>query len=203
MNKDNVAALRERVQVGTEKEDLRITRTKKTLYRTMLDLLERQSFEDITVKQICKEAMVNRATFYKHFLDKNHLLTEAIKDLSRNELTRNQHELSMKEMLQESLTFATNHRNLFLKMLSEERDSLRGLIKEDLRKRIRQKLATEHALSPESTELKLVTEAQIGAVISVIVWCLENKVTKIHEPFDTIVKNRVIERLFHSLRSEM
>ncbi len=36
------------------------------------------SFEAITVKEICKRAMVNRATFYAHFDDKYALLDETI-----------------------------------------------------------------------------------------------------------------------------
>ena len=38
-------------------------------------LLEVQSFEDITVNQLCEEAMIRRATFYKHFADKYEYLS--------------------------------------------------------------------------------------------------------------------------------
>lgn len=53
-----------------EKNDLRIVRTNKMLRDAFTRLLEVKSFEDITVNQLCEEAMIRRATFYKHFADK-------------------------------------------------------------------------------------------------------------------------------------
>ncbi len=54
-----------------KKEDLRIRRTHKLLCDAMFELLETTSFDDISVVNICDKAMVHRATFYKHFTDKN------------------------------------------------------------------------------------------------------------------------------------
>lgn len=53
------------------KEDLRIRRTHKLLCDAMFELLKTKSFDDISVVDICDKAMVHRATFYKHFDDKN------------------------------------------------------------------------------------------------------------------------------------
>ncbi len=53
------------------KEDLRIRRTHKLLCEAMLELLEERCYDDISVVDICDKAMVHRATFYKHFTDKN------------------------------------------------------------------------------------------------------------------------------------
>ena len=52
------------------KEDARITKTKERLYRAYLDMLAQKSYEDITINEICVNAGVRRATFYKHFQDK-------------------------------------------------------------------------------------------------------------------------------------
>lgn len=54
-----------------KKDDLRIRRTHKLLCDAMLELLKTKSFDDISVVDICDKAMVHRATFYKHFDDKN------------------------------------------------------------------------------------------------------------------------------------
>lgn len=53
------------------------TRTRLDLIRTMESLLSRQKFEDITVNDICKEALLTRTTFYRYFVDK-YALTEAM-----------------------------------------------------------------------------------------------------------------------------
>lgn len=64
-----------------QKEDLRIIRTRKTLSDTLLEMMEEESIEKISVINLCSRAMVNRATFYAHFEDKYHLLSFALDEL--------------------------------------------------------------------------------------------------------------------------
>ena len=52
------------------KEDARIVKTKEKLVNVFCSMLETRKFEDLTVNEICNEAGVRRATFYKHFTDK-------------------------------------------------------------------------------------------------------------------------------------
>ncbi|WP_125711923.1 TetR/AcrR family transcriptional regulator [Companilactobacillus kedongensis] len=49
-------------------------RTKKNIIDAMISLLEKKSFEKITVADICTEAMINHSTFYRYFTDKFVLL---------------------------------------------------------------------------------------------------------------------------------
>ncbi len=65
------------------KEDLRIRRTHKLLCDAMFSLLEKKSFDDISVVEICDKAMVHRATFYKHFEDKYHFMEYVMKEKIR------------------------------------------------------------------------------------------------------------------------
>ena len=60
--------------MAEKKEDLRIRRTHKLLCDAMLNLLEEYSYDSISVVDICDKAMVHRATFYKHFADKNEFM---------------------------------------------------------------------------------------------------------------------------------
>lgn len=53
-----------------EKQDLRIVKTHKALMDAFLVMLEKKTFDEITVNELCEQAMVRRATFYKHFADK-------------------------------------------------------------------------------------------------------------------------------------
>lgn len=50
--------------------DLRIIKTRKALCDAFIPLLEEKTFEDITINELCKKAMIRRATFYQHFEDK-------------------------------------------------------------------------------------------------------------------------------------
>lgn len=54
--------------------DLRVRKTKNALYKTLLQMLETQELASVTVNSICKEALIHRTTFYKHFFDKYDLL---------------------------------------------------------------------------------------------------------------------------------
>ena len=66
------------------KEDLRVQRTKKLLSDTLLDMMETDSIEHISVMDLCGAAMINRGTFYKHFEDKYSLLGYALEELKRD-----------------------------------------------------------------------------------------------------------------------
>jgi len=63
-------------------EDLRVRRTRKLLQRALIELTIEKGFADVTVREIAERAMVNRSTFYRHYLDKYELLSEHIGELS-------------------------------------------------------------------------------------------------------------------------
>lgn len=50
----------------------------------LLILLEKKEFEYITVNEICKQAGVNRSTFYLHYESTNDLLEECIENMNKN-----------------------------------------------------------------------------------------------------------------------
>lgn len=56
------------------KMDLRVKKTYKQLLDAFLILMSEKSFEELSVSEICDKAQVHRATFYKHFKDKNEFL---------------------------------------------------------------------------------------------------------------------------------
>lgn len=64
-----------------DKEDLRIKRTRKYLCNALFDLLQKNSFDKLSINDICNKAMVHRSTFYNHFTDKNDLLNYALDDI--------------------------------------------------------------------------------------------------------------------------
>lgn len=50
--------------------DLRVIKTRRNIEESLIHLLGRKSFEQITVQDILEEALINRSTFYKHYSDK-------------------------------------------------------------------------------------------------------------------------------------
>lgn len=61
------------------KQDIRITKTHKALADALITLIEKKSFNKITVNDICQEALVSRSTFYLHFEDKYQLMRYCMK----------------------------------------------------------------------------------------------------------------------------
>src|SRR6202163_3404622 len=57
-----------------ESTDPRILRSRRMLMDSLVKLLMKKEFEDISVQEIADEATLNRATFYLHYADKNALL---------------------------------------------------------------------------------------------------------------------------------
>jgi AcrR family transcriptional regulator len=64
----------------TKAVDLRVRRTRQLLQQAFMDLIAEKSFQAITVQDIAERAMVNRATFYDHFVDKYAILEHAIRE---------------------------------------------------------------------------------------------------------------------------
>ena len=58
------------------KENQRITLTRRLLQEGLLRLLQTEKLEDISVTALCKEAGINRATFYNHYTSPTSLLNE-------------------------------------------------------------------------------------------------------------------------------
>ena len=64
-----------------KKEDLRVVKTKASLYRGLLNLMKKKPFENIKVSEICSISLINRSTFYDHFNDKFELLESMLSDM--------------------------------------------------------------------------------------------------------------------------
>lgn len=62
-------------------EDVRSIKTEKALYAALFSLLKKYSFRKITIKGICEEALISRAAFYAHFIDKYDLLQHWMPEL--------------------------------------------------------------------------------------------------------------------------
>ena len=58
------------------KTDARVKYTRMVIQQTFLELLQKKPISKITVTEICEIAGINRATFYKHYMDPYDLLEQ-------------------------------------------------------------------------------------------------------------------------------
>lgn len=69
-------------ELTQNEEDLRVRRTRKMLQQALVELTIEKGFAEVTVRDLTERAMVNRSTFYRHYLDKYDLLSQYIAELS-------------------------------------------------------------------------------------------------------------------------
>jgi len=58
--------------------DLRVKRTRKMLREALWEGIMERGFDQLTVSEVCERAMINRATFYRHYEDMNDLLLRGL-----------------------------------------------------------------------------------------------------------------------------
>ena len=70
------------------KNDARIRYTRERIVRAFYEILREKPLTRVTVREICERAEINRATFYRHYLDPYDLL-EKVEEEILEELRRN------------------------------------------------------------------------------------------------------------------
>lgn len=65
-----------------KKDSRRVKMTKRMLKESLINLMKESSVHDITIKEICENADVNRSTFYRHYQTQYDLYNEIIDDIA-------------------------------------------------------------------------------------------------------------------------
>lgn len=60
--------------MSQKKEDIRSLRTRKQLRQALIDLTAEVGYDAVTITALAERAMINRATFYRYYEDKEDLL---------------------------------------------------------------------------------------------------------------------------------
>ncbi|MBO5655105.1 MAG: TetR/AcrR family transcriptional regulator C-terminal domain-containing protein [Clostridia bacterium] len=164
------------------KEDLRIVRTRKHLSTTIIDMMQTQSLDKISVIDICKEAIVNRATFYAHFEDKYHLLSYALEELKDDMYSSLNHDFTtdnatdnMLEIAHATFNFVKGHKGKIANILTHNRnEKVIQTIKDSLSRTVKQRLQKHHTTYPSNVPLTITSVAYAGALVDLCLWYLDN-----------------------------
>ena len=65
----------------SQNTDLRVRRTHKLIRDAFMHLIVEHEFDQITIQDIADKAMINRSTFYRHYIDKYDLIDRLLDDL--------------------------------------------------------------------------------------------------------------------------
>lgn len=186
-----------------KKEDLRVIKTKKSIYEGLLFLMKDKSFEEIKVSDICKVSLTNRSTFYDHFNDKYELLACLIKDL----------EIELTEKLEKNNDFQTE-KEYYMKMIellfdhiSENSSIYSSIIKNntnsiasDMFRNTLLKDVEKHLKSrgkkTGNIPLEIITLFYVSAVINVCVYYISDPLKYTKEDILDYLKDLVPDQIY-------
>lgn len=164
-----------------KKDDLRVIKTRKLIYQTLLDLMKEKTFEEIKVSDICSKAMINRSTFYAHYEDKYELLIDFLSNL-KEEFARELNEsckenLSIREYYIRLISLFLDHidskRDVYNSIMVNNRSSimmdiLLSVVNDDILKRFK-----ENDINLK-VPTKVISKFYLGGVINIGMEWLSN-----------------------------
>lgn len=164
------------------KEDLRITKTRKALFETLVLLMKEKSFEEIKVSDICKIALINRSTFYSHYNDKYDLFMELIDTLKDNlteSLNSNDSNVYTRDYFIDLIRLLLNHiddkKDIYYSILLNNRNSIViDIILDVVTKDINSRL-NESNINKSGIPSEIISKFYLGAVSSIGIEYLSNK----------------------------
>jgi AcrR family transcriptional regulator len=111
-----------------EKDDRRVKYTKMVLKESFIKLLSEKEISQITIKEICEVADINRATFYAHYSDQYDLMRKIENELLENVgeylagYTKNEANLDHIAMVEKIFEYIKQNAELCRLLLSERGD---------------------------------------------------------------------------------
>lgn len=164
----------------TKRTDIRVKRTYNQLIEALIRLLAQKSFDDLTVLEICTEANVHRATFYKHFVDKHDFLNCCFKmKLSELDFEKPDKEFSIEtmnencmKMVTKVLSFIEDNKDFVSRVSSEYySSSFTNALSDAIASFIIEQIETKVSLSKKlGYNLPLMANYYSGAIVGLARW---------------------------------
>lgn len=163
-----------------EKTDLRIVKTKKILFNSLLNLMKTKNFEKIKISDICEEALVNRSTFYAHYDDKYELLIDLFEERKLSLLKvfeDNENKAFSKEYLMELLSILIDHieenKEIYSAILANNRNGiLIDFLIDAIEKDVSEKLKGNSEIMISDLPLDIIVKFYAGGLINIGIDCI-------------------------------
>ena len=178
-------------------EDARIVRSREALRTSLLGMLERQSLEQISIRDIAREAGVGHATFYRHYATKEALLDDAAADEIRRLVDLS---LPVGDAINSSAAchalcqYVYEHRTLWRTLLT---GGAAGAMKEELL-RISMELAADRPAPRKQLPKDLAVVLTVSSIVELLSWWLRQEkpspVGEVAELLDRVVISPIVEK---------
>ena len=163
-----------------EKTDLRIVKTKKILFNSLLNLMKIKNFEKIKISDICEESLINRSTFYAHYDDKYELLIDLFEERKLSLLKvfeDNENKAFSKEYLMELLSILIDHieenKEIYSAILANNRNGiLIDFLIDAIEKDVSEKLKGNSEIMISDLPLDIIVKFYAGGLINIGIDCI-------------------------------
>jgi AcrR family transcriptional regulator len=163
-----------------EKTDLRIVKTKKILFNSLLNLMKIKNFEKIKISDICEESLINRSTFYAHYDDKYELLIDLFEERKLSllkVLEDNENKAFSKEYLMELLSILIDHieenKEIYSAILANNRNGiLIDFLIDAIEKDVSERLKSNSEIKISDLPLDIIVKFYAGGLINIGIDCI-------------------------------
>lgn len=170
----------------SKKTDLRVIRTRRSLWEALVKLVEKRSLDEITVGEITRNAMVNRATFYRHYEDKSDLLERGTAEILTDLAARIRPAAagvdtrdfdSARYGLKIVLDHIADHAEFYrIMLISDSGWGVRAGIQDVISSFLMQKILSAHvvdrpSLVPDNVTTRVVT----AMIVGLVTWWIEQR----------------------------
>ena len=158
-----------------EKTDLRVIKTKKILFNTLLELMKNKNFEKIKISDICEESLINRSTFYAHYEDKYELLMELFEEQKLSLLKKledNNNLIFSKEYLMKLIDILIKHieenREIYSAILTNNRNGiLIDFLTDAIEKDVSDRLKSNNQIIISKLPIDILVKFYAGGLINI------------------------------------
>jgi len=173
----------------------RIKLTKRLLHESLLELLESKPVDEVSVKELCEKAEINRSTFYAHYGCVRDIVREiedeVIDDICRLSASE---KLSMRERMVKICKYLYDNRNvellLFRNYTDTDLEKVFETVNADL-KQLRLSANPHTDITPENTELTLAFVNH--GIFNLIKTWLVNDVNMSPEDVASLIFDRILK----------
>jgi AcrR family transcriptional regulator len=163
-----------------EKTDLRIVKTKKILFNSLLNLMKIKNFEKIKISDICEESLIKRSTFYAHYDDKYELLIDLFEERKLSLLKvfeDNENKAFSKEYLMELLSILIDHieenKEIYSAILANNRNGiLIDFLIDTIEKDVSERLKGNSEIKISDLPLDIIVKFYAGGLINIGIDCI-------------------------------
>ena len=163
-----------------EKTDLRIVKTKKILFNSLLNLMKIKNFEKIKISDICDESLINRSTFYAHYEDKYELLIDLFEERKLSLLKKfedNENKNFSKEYLMELLSILIDHieenKEIYSAILANNRNGiLIDFLIDTIERDVSERLKGNNEIKASDLPLNIIVKFYAGGLINIGIDCI-------------------------------